>query len=161
MLLCWLRLQFNLQTFLVRVLKILNKWTELFAKCRQVNNFSARNFKCWVLFEKKIGKLNKQEDGVHDPCLHKLCNDILNGLADGHVYNMGCAWSQYVNSCPMENVNIAQKCLERTYPMTCVNKHVSRERLTNKSICWSTQVSSHNWHWYSNLQSLSMMREVV
>ena len=67
---------------------------------------------CWVLFQKKIGKLNKQES-IYDPCLNKLCNDIVNGLADGHVYDMGCVWSQYVKSCSMQNVNIPQKYQSR------------------------------------------------
>ena len=53
------------------------------------------HLKCWVLFQRKIGKLNKQES-IHDPCLDKLCNDMVNGLADGHVYDMGCVSSQYV-----------------------------------------------------------------
>ena len=70
------------------------------------------HLKCWVLFQRKIGKLNKQ-DSIHDPCLDKLCNDILNGLADGHVYDMGCVWSQYVKSCSIENVNIPQKYQSR------------------------------------------------
>ena len=37
----------------------------------------------------------------------------MNGLADGHVYDMECAWSQYVKSCPMKNVDIPQKYQSR------------------------------------------------
>ena len=44
-------------------------------------------------------------DSIHDPCL--------DGLADGHVYDMGCIWSQYVKSCSIENVNIPQKYQSR------------------------------------------------
>ena len=51
----------------------------------------------------------QQTREFHDPCLDKLCNDIVNVLADGHVYDMGCVSSQYVKSCLMQNVNIPQK----------------------------------------------------
>ena len=37
----------------------------------------------------------------------------MNGLVDGHVYDMGCVWSQYVKSCSIENVNIPQKYQSR------------------------------------------------
>ena len=74
------------------------------------------HYQCYSKFTHK-GKierlrLNKQES-IHDPCLDKLCNDIVNGLADGHVYDMGCVWSQYVKSCSMQNVNIPQKYQSR------------------------------------------------
>ena len=97
------------------------------------------HFKCWVLFQRKIGKLNKQES-IHDPCLDKLCNDIVNGLADGHVYDMGCVSSQYVKSCSMQNVNIPQKYQSRktASKKPWVSKQVSLDQLTNKHICWST-----------------------
>ena len=101
------------------------------------------HLKCWVLFQRKIGKLNKQES-IHDPCLDKLCNDIVNGLADGHVYDMGCVSSQYIKSCSMQNVNIPQKYQSRKNSFydgvkkALGIKQVSLDQLTNKHICRST-----------------------
>ena len=98
------------------------------------------HLKCWVLFQRKIGKLNKQES-IHDPCLDKLCNDIVNGLADGHVYDMGCVSSQYIKSCSMQNVNIPQKYQSRKNSFydgvkkPWVSKQVSLDQLTNKHFC--------------------------
>ena len=37
----------------------------------------------------------------------------MNGLTDGHVYDMGCVWSQYVKSCSVENVGVPQRYQSR------------------------------------------------
>ena len=49
----------------------------------------------------------------------------MNGLAYDHVYHMGCAWSQHVKSCPMENGTYLESINpKRTHSMTtCVKKH--------------------------------------
>ena len=41
--------------------------------------------------------------------MEKLCVDILRGLNEGHVYDMGCVWLQYVKSCSVANVTVPQK----------------------------------------------------
>ena len=71
------------------------------------------HLKCWVLFQRKISRLAKQGHKIKDPCLDKICSDIVNGLTDRHVYDMGCVWSQYVKSCSVENVDIPQRYQSR------------------------------------------------
>ena len=91
-------------------------------------------------------------DSIHDPCLDKLCNDILNGLADGHVYDMGCVWSQYVKSCSMENVNIPQKYQSRKNSFyddvkkaLCEQARFARP-INQQAHLLIYQVRSHSWH---------------
>ena len=69
------------------------------------------HLKCWVNFQRKMTQASKLD--IQDPCLEKLCSNIVTGLAEGHVYDMGCVWSQYVKSWSMENVDVPQKYQSR------------------------------------------------
>ena len=52
----------------------------------------------------------------------------MNGLADGHVYDMGCVSSQYIKSCSMQNVNIPQKYQSRKNSFyDCVKKALGEQ----------------------------------
>ena len=68
---------------------------------------------CWVLIQKKTSRLNKQDHKIKDPCLDKICGDVVTGHIKGHVNGMGCVWFQYVKSCSVENVDVPQSYQSR------------------------------------------------
>jgi hypothetical protein len=69
------------------------------------------HLKCWVYFQRRMNKVDKSkpESETKDPCLEKICADVLKGLLVGHVYKMGSVWSHYEKSCSNEGVPIPRR----------------------------------------------------
>ena len=84
-----------------------------------INDLVAANAKyhrqCWVTFERKLkvssdNNLTKQNQNV---CMKKLCEDLLDGLARGFVYDMTNVFKSYLTLCDNESVQPSPSYISR------------------------------------------------
>ena len=74
--------------------------------------------KCIVPFERKAKKqtkseLSKSKSKERQSTLNRLCCDLIIGLSQGGVYDMGEVWQQYVDMCHNENAEPQPKYVSR------------------------------------------------